>query len=201
MKKYTTIIILLLFVSFKYNAQNITIKTVDENNKPVVGAVILFDNIKQKRWTNSKGVLKISFKAQPNVISAFHQKIGITKINYKGEKKITIKIKKGNDKIISKNSPKQKHLNSNQFNTIYDYIRGNVPGVNISTNNIITIRGVNSINGNISPLFVLDGNYITQDAFGVIPVLEIKSISVLKGPETARYGVRGANGVIIVKTF
>ena len=95
---------------------------------------------------------------------------------------------------------KQKSLNTNQFNTIYDYLRGNVPGVTVTANNVINIRGYSSINGSMVPLFVLNGNYIDQDTFGLIPPLDIKSITVLKGPETSRYGLRGSNGVIEVET-
>lgn len=202
MKKYIIIIVgLFLFYSNTYSQnKKITIKVKDVNNKPVAGAIILLDNEKQNIWTNSKGVFKTKLKFTPKVISAFHPKIGIKKIKYNGESKLIIKIKKGSDINLTKNTPNQKIANSGQFNTIYDYLRGKIAGVHVSSENTISIRGYNSINGNMTPLFILNGNNISQDVFGNIIPNDIKSITVLKGPETTRFGVRGANGVIIVKT-
>ena len=199
MKKHTIVLIAILFTCFKYNAQKITIITVDENDKPVAGAIILFDDVKQKRWTNSSGVLKASFDTQPKIISAFHPKIGITKVNFKGGKKIKIIIKKGNDTHIFENASKK--IISSQFNTIYDYIRGKVAGVNVSSDNIIRIRGYNSLNGNMTPLFILNGTEISKDVFSQIMPDEINAVSILKGSESAVYGARAANGVILVNTY
>jgi len=76
------------------------------------------------------------------------------------------------------------------------------PGQNGAT---IHIRGVATYNGSNSPLIVIDG--VEQaaerayDQFNAIDANEIASISVLKdAASTAVYGIRGANGVIIVTT-
>ena len=53
----------------------------------------------------------------------------------------------------------------------------------------------------MTPLFILNGTSVGQDTFGTISPSDIKSLTILKGPESAAYGVRGANGVIIVKTM
>jgi len=75
------------------------------------------------------------------------------------------------------------------------------PGQNAST---IHIRGISTLNGQ-DPLIVVDG--IQQPAeqpyvvLNAIDANEIESISVLKDASaTAVYGIRGANGVIIVTT-
>ncbi|WP_084696456.1 SusC/RagA family TonB-linked outer membrane protein [Maribacter thermophilus] len=63
----------------------------------------------------------------------------------------------------------------------------------------ISIRGLSSINGNVAPLWVVDG-MIMHTTPNINPV-EINSISVLKDASaTALYGSRGANGVIVVTT-
>lgn len=87
-------------------------------------------------------------------------------------------------------------------------LQGQVPGLNISTgsgqpgaNSTIVLRGVGSINGNIEPLYVIDGVPLNADNFRHINPNDIESISVLKDAgATSIYGSRGANGVIIVKT-
>jgi TonB-dependent SusC/RagA subfamily outer membrane receptor len=171
----------------------------DINNEAVAGAIILFDNQKQRIWTNSNGVFKTKIKTEPKEISAFHANIGINTIKYNGESKITIVIKEGDDLELIVNPVEQKMVEARQYNTIYDYLRGKVSGVNVTSDNVIRIRGYNSVNGNMSPLLIVNGINVTQESFGAIRPDDIKSITVLKGPETSRYGVRGANGVIVVE--
>ncbi len=75
---------------------------------------------------------------------------------------------------------------------------------------IIRIRGVNSINGSSSPLFVLDGipvesggfaGYTNDNLLSSINPADIESIEVLKdGSATAIYGSRASNGVIMITT-
>ena len=178
--------------------QKILIEVKDVSRKPVAGAIILFDDVKQKRWTNDKGIFKTKLKTTPKKISAFHPNIGISTIKYNGQSNISIIIKKGNDTYLFSNASNK--IISSQFNNIYDYIRGKVSGINISSDNIIRIRGYNSINGNMTPLFILNGVEIPKDIFSQIMPDEIESVTVLKGPDSAIYGIRAANGVIIVKT-
>lgn len=200
MKKYIITIIGVLFFNSIVNSQEqkITIKVKDVNRKPVAGAIILFDDVKQKLWTNDNGIFKTKLKTTPKKISAFHANIGIATIKYNGESNLSIIIKKGTDTHLLRNSSEK--IISSQFNTIYDYIRDKVSGVYITSDNIIRIRGYNSINGNMTPLFILNGTEIPEDVFSVIMPDEIESVTVLKGPDSAVYGIRGANGVIIVKT-
>lgn len=87
-------------------------------------------------------------------------------------------------------------------------LAGQVPGLDISissgqpgANALVQLRGVNSINGNTEPLFILDGTPVDEDNFRSINQNEIASITVLKDAgATAIYGSRGANGVIVIKT-
>lgn len=177
----------------------ISILVKDSKNKPVPGAVILFDDVKQKRRTNSKGYFKIKTDKPPKVISAFSQKVGIKKVKYKGGKSVIIKIDNSSE-TYAKNEHKKKDLNPIQFRNIYDYMRGQVSGVNITADNVITIRGYNSVNGSTTPLFILNNTPVSEETFAEIVPTTIKYISVLKGPEAAYYGLRGANGVIKVVT-
>jgi len=63
----------------------------------------------------------------------------------------------------------------------------------------IRIRGLGSYAGTQSPLIMVDG--IETDNYNTIDPNEIESISILKdASSTAVYGVRGANGVLIITT-
>ena len=75
-------------------------------------------------------------------------------------------------------------------------IRSKVPGVRVESNNKIIIRGETSLQGSVEPLLIVNGSPVST-IDNISPDF-VKSISVLKGPEAAIYGVRGANWVIII---
>ena len=75
-------------------------------------------------------------------------------------------------------------------------IVGEVPGVIVSGTSI-RIRGASSINASSEPLFIVDG--APTSSIGHISPRDVKSIDILKGSSAAIYGVRGANGVIVIK--
>lgn len=68
----------------------------------------------------------------------------------------------------------------------------------------VTIRGMTSWNTDNQPLYVIDGIPVTPGPGGALSGLnphDIEKIEVLKDPaNTAMYGSRGANGVIVIKT-
>ncbi len=83
-------------------------------------------------------------------------------------------------------------------------IQGKVAGVQIVNSGQpgaepdIRIRGTNSINS-VKPLYVVDG--ILNDNINFINPADIESMEILKDPSSlAIFGVRGANGVIIINT-
>lgn len=95
----------------------------------------------------------------------------------------------------------------NQVNTasVNQKIQGQVAGVTVGNDNspgggtMVRIRGIGSINAN-SPLYVIDDVPYTGNINAINPN-DIESVNVLKDPsQTAIYGVRGANGVILIKT-
>lgn len=77
--------------------------------------------------------------------------------------------------------------------------RGGQPGKDASD---FFIRGVSSLNaGGNKPLIIVDDIEYTYEQLSQINVNEIESISILKDASTtAIYGIKGANGVLIVKT-
>lgn len=65
----------------------------------------------------------------------------------------------------------------------------------------IRIRGVGTYNGDQNPLVVIDGVIRDMAAFNMLDGNDVEHINILKdASSTAVYGVRGANGVIIVTT-
>lgn len=91
---------------------------------------------------------------------------------------------------------------------IENVLQGRIAGVTVlrapDGGIAVRIRGAASIYGNSEPLYVVDGMPIQPGPNGSLTGIspsDIESIQVLKDPaETAMYGVRGANGVIVIKT-
>lgn len=86
-------------------------------------------------------------------------------------------------------------------------LEGNAPGVQVNntvgnpgSSPSIIIRGINSINGSSSPLYVVDGVPYSGSIADLNPA-DIESMSVLKdAASSALYGNKGANGVILITT-
>ena len=106
-----------------------------------------------------------------------------------------------------------KELVSTSVSNISNMLVGNAPGVSGlqqsgepgRNNAAITIRGVSTYAGSTDPLIVIDGvpepPEQTYSRLNSMDANEIESINILKdASSTAVYGVRGANGVIIVTT-
>jgi TonB-dependent SusC/RagA subfamily outer membrane receptor len=74
------------------------------------------------------------------------------------------------------------------------------PGGGVS----LRIRGVGSISGNNEPLYVVDGMIVNVSPSRGLDWLspgDIKRIEILKDASTtSMYGVRGANGVVLITT-
>lgn len=110
------------------------------------------------------------------------------------------------------NSQERTDRGSNSVSDDKDYYRSladflqRVPGINITggeQNGIVTIRGINSFNSGIEPLFVIDGQPVGTSYAQVNNLVDVRSIDyvrVLKGSEASIYGVRGGNGVILIYT-
>jgi TonB-dependent starch-binding outer membrane protein SusC len=86
-------------------------------------------------------------------------------------------------------------------------LQGRVAGVTVSRTPdgiAVRIRGGTSMTGNNEPLYIIDGMPIQPGPNGALSGLnpyDIESIQVLKdATDTAMYGSRGANGVIVIKT-
>lgn len=87
-------------------------------------------------------------------------------------------------------------------------LQGKAAGVNVvaangkpGQGNFVRIRGMGSLPANSNQLFIVDGEPVSENDLQYIDDESIEDITILKDPAmTARYGSRGANGVVVITT-
>ena len=109
--------------------------------------------------------------------------------------------------------------------SVLQALQGKVAGLDIQGNSGVPagdlqlrLRGVNTILGPVSPLFVVDGVVLSTAAVGGgvgavtggldpgfnrildLNPADIESIEILTGARASMYGSRGANGVVLIRT-
>jgi TonB-dependent SusC/RagA subfamily outer membrane receptor len=94
---------------------------------------------------------------------------------------------------------KVKKTESQTYSDMYAYLRGRVPGVMVTSDNRIIIRGIGTNSDATDPLILVDGVQMTD--LSTINPSDVKSVDVIKDGSSAIYGMQGANGVIIIKTL
>ena len=85
---------------------------------------------------------------------------------------------------------------ANSYNTVFDFIRTRVPGVEVvgvMPYQTVRVRGYNSIKGNTTALMVLDGVPVEPYLINNIPMAQIAFVDVLRGlSNTAVFGAAGS---------
>ena len=117
-------------------------------------------------------------------------------------------VRKDNKATAVTTTIKTEELEDRANASVIQNLQGQVAGINIATDSgqpgadsTIVLRGVGSINGNVEPLFVVDGIPVDQSYLRSLSINDIASYSILKdAAATSIYGSRGANGVIVITT-
>jgi len=211
------------FASGQKNVKKITITGVvlDSHQRPVKNAEILIDGFDSGFSTNKKGTYKIRVNPSVKKIGVFALPPTVieepikerTTINFTLNDSIvkrivrrenayeeeTVNVGYGNEKrknlttAVNKiDATKEKYAS---YKSIYDLIRGEVPGVQVSGTNIL-IRSASSVIAGTEPLYIVDG--VPVNSLEGIQPQNVKTIEVLKGSAASIYGTRGSNGVIII---
>ncbi len=204
----------------KITITGIVVIIVDSATFPVADAIIMVDGKKISNVTDRKGFYKIKVRQENKKIGVFTSANGIIEevidgrnninFTFKGlvPSQITYKANPGDEPIdIGYETVKKKDLKVPVgkidgtkskyagYNTIYEMIRGKIPGVQVYGTRIM-IRSATSLNSGTEPLFVVDGVPVTT-IDNIHPQM-VRSIEVLKGSAASIYGSRGSNGVILI---
>lgn len=90
-----------------------------------------------------------------------------------------------------------------KYTDIFQMIRGRVPGVTVGQAPAgqmprITIRGIGTNSDETQPLFIVDG--LVVENIATLDPDDVEEIDVIKDGSSSIYGMRGANGVIMITT-
>jgi TonB-dependent starch-binding outer membrane protein SusC len=201
----------------------LTGQVLDVNNNPVSGVMVLIDNKRSDVTTDDKGMYKVKVKADAVQISVLNLSGVLMKEEIKDRmvinftlndamppKEMVMQENPDNEVVnIGYGSAQKKDLTSSvgnidgqnkkfsSYQSIFEMIKGEVPGVQVAGNKII-IRGLGTINGSSDPLILVDGIEISIDGLGAIAPRTVRSINILNSSDAAIYGAKAANGVILI---
>jgi len=208
------------FMPLSLRAQNITVSGVvtDSKNEPVPGATVAVKNTTQGTITNVDGEYVIDVPEDATLVFKFlglstkeevvngRTVINVTMevdaqsldeivvVGYGVQQKVTLTGAvsgiKGSEMLRTKNENPQNML-TGRIAGVRVWQKSAEPG---TFNNNVDIRGLGS------PLVVIDGVPRTTAEFQRLNPNDIDDISVLKDASAAIYGVRAANGVVLVTT-
>lgn len=194
----------------------------DEMEEPVIGASVFIKGMQGGAITDVDGIFTVEaglgatllisymgYKTTEIIVENDHVKVQLVSEQQTLDDVVVIGYGsvKRSDLTGSVSSLESSTITAASQTNAVDAMQGKIAGVNITRNAArpggtysITVRGVNSINNNQGPLWVIDGIPTSSDARDLNPA-DIEKIDVLKDASaTAIYGSRGAGGVIIVTT-
>ena len=216
----TLVCLLLASASAFAQAKTVTGTVTDAANEPLIGASVLVQGTSTGTITDMDG--KYSISVTPEDVLAFSY-VGMTSQTIKVGTQNVINVTLKEDSqvlaetvVIGYGSAKKRDLTGSITNikgeelankpamNPLSSLQGKVAGVQIvnsgraGSDPEIRIRGTNSING-YKPLYIVDGLF--NDNINFLNPEDIESMEILKDPSSlAIFGVRGANGVIIITT-
>ena len=216
----TLVCLLLASASAFAQTKTVTGTVTDAANEPLIGASVLVQGTSTGTITDMDG--KYSISVTPEDVLAFSY-VGMTSQTVKVGTQNVINVTLKEDSqvlaetvVIGYGSAKKRDLTGSITNikgeelankpamNPLSSLQGKVAGVQIvnsgraGSDPEIRIRGTNSING-YKPLYIVDGLF--NDNINFLNPEDIESMEILKDPSSlAIFGVRGANGVIIITT-
>lgn len=194
-----------------------------EDNEPVIGATILVTGTQNGTVTDIDGKFSLKVPAQGSFEVSFigYKTQGVVIQSGKTSYQVVLESESENIEeviVVGYGTMRKKEatgavarlsgdeISKMATSDLATALQGQIAGVNVQsaggapgTQANITIRGINSISGENSPLFVVDG--VPYESDPGISDNEIASIDVLKDAASAAvYGTRGAGGVILITT-
>jgi len=196
-------------------------RVTDANNDPIPGATVVVLETRQGTITDLDGIYRIA--APPNATLSFSfigygtQEVAVgggtvidiqlTETAFDMDEVVVIGYGTAAVKDVTGTIAvvKSDQIANQQVNNVAEALQGKVAGVMVSNDGTpgspptIRIRGLGTVRSNASPLYVVDDVFVSDISF--LSPDQIESVTILKDASSAAiYGVRAANGVIIITT-
>lgn len=202
--------------------QQVSGKVIDENDMPLPGVTIVEKGTSNGAVTDMDGMYLLSVGSRA-VLTISYMGYLAQEINVDDRSTIDIQMTQDAaelNEIVVIGYGQQKKVNLTGAVSTLDMenvsdipapntaslIQGRIPGLTVTSsggqpgkdNPSINIRGIGTL-GQTDPMIIIDG--VEANSFNQVPPSDIESISVLKDASSAAiYGVRAANGVILITT-
>lgn len=221
-RKFALTLCALLLTVCVYAQKTLNGVVFDEQDMPLIGATVAFSGKTGGTVTDMDGKFTLKVKVGDKLTFSY---IGYqTKtMTFKGQNNITVRLEPDNkllDEVVvvgygsmkrsdltgSVASVRGEDLIGYQSSSVAGALAGQVAGVQITQTDgtpgsgfNINIRGVGTLTGDASPLYIVDGFQV--DDIEYLSDADIESIEVLKdASSSAIYGARAANGVVLITT-
>lgn len=210
--------------SGKQQHKKITGNVKDNTGEPIIGATVRVKGTDIATVTDIDGNFSLNGVSDNNTIEISY--VGFSNKEFTVGNKNNFDVAMSEDKkvldevvVVGYGSVKKSNLTSSvskitseamedrPVTSVSEAMQGQLAGVNAQATGgglpgqelTMRIRGVNTINGDSSPLYVIDG--VPRDNMSDIDPSDISSIQILKDASaTSIYGSRGANGVVLIET-
>ncbi len=219
-------LVAILLVSVVWAQQNVTGTVVDEEGEPLPGVTVLIQGTTTGTVTSVDGVYALEVPANSTLVFSFVGMLTVVEpVGGRTTINTTLKMDAvGIEEIVAIGyGTKSKATVTGAISTVKSEDLKKMPAANVANaltgrlsgvtfiqqsgepgadDPIIRIRGISSLGDPLGasndPLILVDG---VERSFNRLDPEEIENVSVLKdAASTAVYGVRGANGVILVTT-
>ncbi len=196
-------------------------RVTDTGNEPIPGATILVVETQQGTITNLDGEYTINAPAGATLSFSF---IGYRteEVRIAGETRVDVQLEEmaydmdevvvigyGTSAVKDVTGTiavvKADDISKQSVANVGQALQGKVSGLQVSNDGTpgssptIRIRGLGTVSSNANPLYVVDDVFVNDISF--LSPNQIESVTVLKDASSAAiYGVRAANGVIIITT-
>lgn len=226
MKKRVIIVLIIMFATGKVMAQNISGVVVDSKALPLPGVTVLVKGTSLGCSTDINGNFVFKNLTNPAQKTLVFSYLGYDKIEKAIADQSSLRIVMQESStglsevvVVGYGSQKKESVTAaistvsakdliqaptaNISNSLAGRLSGLItvqnsgkPGADASD---LYIRGVGTYSSSVSPLVMVDG--VARDSYNNIDPNEIETISILKDASaTAVFGVRGANGVVLITT-
>lgn len=229
MRKFFTslsgfVLVFFLFLGNVHAQQDIAVKgkvTDAENGEPLIGVSIKVKGTSQGTSSDVNGNFNIKVPANGTLTFSY---VGfkVTDVPVSGRSEIEVKLAASSQSLQevvvvgygtqrkidvtgAVSQVKGEEISKQASVNPVSALQGKVAGVSITNNGApgsapqITVRGTGTIYGNVGVLYVVDG--VWYDDINFLNPADIESMSILKDASSLSiYGIRAANGVVLVTT-